>query len=282
MLRASQSFSVQPSPRAHQPSDLLLCFRDNEVLLPHVPQEALFLPAIGALLPLMPPALGKRAALLCRDGENALYALDLEEEWTPAEGSGFAFQPIDCFRRLPREEDSFWLITAYHLVVWARRSRFCGNCGQPLSPLPLERALGCGSCGQVVYPTISPAVSVAITQGDRLLMARNARSAFRHFSLIAGYVEAGESLEDTVHREVMEEVGLRVKNLRYVGSQPWGVSQSLMLGFHGELEGGDEITLQESELSEARWFHRSEIEPNPNPLSLSFAMIESFRAGTLP
>ena len=134
------------------------------------------------------------------------------------------------------------------------------------SPLPLERALGCESCGQVTYPTVSPAVSVAITQGDRLLMARNARGAFHHFSLIAGYVEPGESLEDTVHREVMEEVGLRVKNLRYVGSQPWGLSQSLMVGFHAGWGGGSP---QESELAEARWFHRSEIAPQPPQLSFS-------------
>ncbi len=282
MLRANQGFSIQPSPKPWEPADLLLCFQGEAVLLPQAPEAELSLPTVGELLPLLPPELAQRGTLLCQDQETRLYGLDVEEGWTPPEGSGFAFQPVAVFRRLPREQDSFWLITAYHLVVWARRNRFCGACGQPLAPLASERALGCQGCGQVAYPTVSPAVSVAITQGDRLLMARNARGAFHHFSLIAGYVEPGESLEDTVHREVMEEVGLRVKNLRYVGSQPWGLSQSLMVGFHAELEGGDEITLQESELAEARWFHRSEIAPNPNPLSLSFTMIESFRAGTLP
>ncbi|NLV59508.1 MAG: NAD(+) diphosphatase [Clostridiales bacterium] len=282
MLKAGPNFTVQPSQRNREDADLLLCFQGETVLLPHVPEGEMHLPTMGALLPLLPEHLIERVSLLCRDGRIAVYGIDLRGEWAPEAESGFAFQPVTVFRRLPGDQDSFWLISAYHLVIWARKNRFCGCCGHPLDPLAAERALSCKNCGHIVYPTISPAISVAITHEDRILLARNARGTFPHFSLIAGYVEPGESLEDTVHREVMEEVGLRVKNLRYVDSQPWGLSQSLMVGFHGELEGSEEITLQVSELTEARWFRREEIEVNSNPRSLSFTMIEMFRAGTLP
>ena len=131
------------------------------------------------------------------------------------------------------------------------------------------------------YPSVLPAVIVAITNNDRLLLARNAQNVFRFFSLIAGFVEVGETAEQAVHREVLEEVGLRVKNVRYVASQPWGISQSLMLGFAAELDGPDTIRLQESELAEARWFTREEVPIYESTTSIAFDIMAKFRLGQL-
>jgi len=211
-----------------------------------------------------------------------VYGLDVPSSWNLAQSVDLTFEPIATFRQLASQQDSYLLITAYHLTLWYRNHRFCGRCAHILEPSPIERALICPACGFILYPIICPAISVAITDGDRLLLARNVHSSFQHYSLIAGYVEAGESLEATLIREAKEEVGLSVKNIRYVGSQAWGFSQSLMVGYHAELDGSDQITLQEGELSDARWFHRDEITTNPNPLSLSFSMIEMFRSNTLP
>ncbi len=284
VLLANPCFSIAPADRPCGENDILLCLQKDSILLeqgetentPGFPSGKQVLPWLDTLeFPTKPSFLFTVEGI-------AFFGLDVPETSVPKDSQGLSFYPISIFRTLGSRRDSFALLTAYHLLVWARCHRFCGCCGHSLAPSTTERALACTHCGQVIYPTISPAISVAITDGDRLLMACNARGRFTHFSLVAGYVEAGESLEQTVAREVQEEVGLRVKNLRYVGSQPWGLSQTLMLGFHAELDGSDRITLQESELTEAKWFHRSEITANPGPLSLSFAMIEMFRTGTLP
>ena len=114
----------------------------------------------------------------------------------------------------------------------------------------------CPECKNIEYPKISPAVIVAVTNGNRLLLSRYARGGYRNYALIAGFAEVGETLEDTVRREVMEEVGLKVKNIRYYKSQPWSFSDSLLVGFFAELDGDDTITLEEEELAEAVWFER--------------------------
>lgn len=212
------------------------------------------------------------------EGKRYFLGLPGAQAQPPA---GLQWQSVREFRHMRPVRDGFALSTAYHLACWYGTHRFCGACGQPLEPAPVERALHCPGCGLTVYPVISPAITTAILDGDRIVLATNAHGEFRHYSLIAGYVEVGETMEQAVHREVMEEVGLRVRNLRYVGCQPWGLSQTLMLGFAAELEGDDRITRQESELSDARWFRREELEAVSEPASLSFEMIERFRQGRL-
>ncbi len=200
------------------------------------------------------------------------------EDAAPA---GLSFESVRAFRTLRPSQDGLLLNAVYHLVVWYRTHRFCGACGGGVKPAEHERALVCEACGLTTYPVISPAVIVAITDGDRILLARNARGTFRHFSLIAGFVEVGETAEQAAEREIMEEVGLRVKNLRFFATQPWGLSQSLMIGFQAELDGSDAVTMDPVELAEARWFARSELEPTDNTASIAFEMIERFRTGTL-
>ena len=169
--------------------------------------------------------------------------------------------------------------TATHLAHWESLNRFCGKCGHPMVRGEKERSMVCPKCGNVVYPRISPVVIVAVHNGDKLLMAHNIDNPNPRLFLISGFVEIGESLEQAVHREVLEEAGLRVKNVRYFGSQPWPFSDSLIAGFTAELDGDDTIHMQEAELSEAMWVRREDIPEYETDVSISCCLIENFRRG---
>ncbi len=173
----------------------------------------------------------------------------------------------------------FAAFTALHLARWYATHRFCGRCGSAMHPAPHERALVCPACGHVCYPVIAPCVIVAVTSGDRLLLTRYAGPRAGHFVLVAGFTEIGETSEQAAAREVMEETGLRIRNLRYAGSQPWGLSRTLATGFFAELDGPDTIRLDTSELSEARWVRRADIPPCPDTASLTMTMISRFARG---
>ena len=181
----------------------------------------------------------------------------------------------------------FAAATGGHMAWWKSSRRFCGFCGRETEPSETERAMVCPGCGNTEYPKISPAVIVAVIKKgnvkaeDRLLLVRTNYGHYRRLALVAGFVEIGESFEQAVHREVMEEVGLKVKNLRYYKNQPWGLSYAQMIGFTAELDGNDEITLQESELSEGGWYTRDEVPNNPFSLSVGNEMIHRFREGEL-
>lgn len=144
-----------------------------------------------------------------------------------------------------------------------------------------ERMVRCEKCGNMEYPKICPAVIVGVTSGNRLLLTKYAGRDYKKYALIAGFAEIGESIEDTVRREVMEEVGLQVKNLRFYKSQPWSFSDTLLMGFYCELDGGDTITLEEEELSFAQWFEREEIPEGTDEISLTNEMIRSFKNGEI-
>ena len=166
-----------------------------------------------------------------------------------------------------------------HLNRWYKDNKFCGRCGQVQVDSEKERALVCPSCGKITYPKICPSIIVAICDGDRILLTKYRNRPNKKHSLVAGYVEIGEGIEQTVHREVMEETGLKVKNLKYYKSQPWPFSDALLMGFFAELDGDDQITLQEDELAEAAWYNREDIPYNPSKLSLTNEMIEVFHTG---
>lgn len=268
-------FSLLFDPKPVETGDTILLFRGNEVLLRTSPETS--------RLPLWGDLAGAFAGVSPRhafsQGDRRFFIADAAED-VPAP-PGLDWENVRVFRTLLPTTDGALLNAAWHLSGWYRNHRFCGACGGPTHPEPVERALKCGRCGLIVYPSVLPAVIVAVTDGGRLLLARNAHSAFRHFSLIAGFVEVGETAEQAVRREVLEEVGLRVRNVRYVASQPWGFSQSLMLGFTAGLDGPADIRLQESELSEARWFTRGEVPKNDSTSSIAFDLMERFRSGLL-
>ncbi len=167
---------------------------------------------------------------------------------------------------------------ARELALWRRAHRFCGRCGELLRDLDEECARRCDGCGAVYYPQISPAVIVAIRDGaGRLLFARNSKFRAGMYSVIAGFVEAGESLEEAVRREVAEEVGLRVCDLRYFGSQPWPYPNSLMIAFTARCCGG-ELRPDGVEITEARFCSPEEIPPIPERGSIARDMIDDWLA----
>ncbi len=174
--------------------------------------------------------------------------------------------------------DLFIVYTGFHLWKWYGSSRFCGACGAETSPAHDERALVCPSCGNRIYPRINPAVIVGVKNGEKLLITRY-KSGFRHNALIAGFTEIGETAEETVRREVREEAGLRVKNIRYYHSQPWGIASDLLMGFYCEVDGSTEIHRDDRELGYAEWVERKEIILQPSDYSLTNEMMKRFRDG---
>ena len=208
------------------------------------------------------------------------HAYDLLESGEPLEETdGWHYAPTARLRALAPGEGMFAAAVGESLYRWYTHQRFCGACGAQMQKSKTERAMVCGECGNTVYPKICPAVICAVYDGDRLLLTRYRGRSFKKYALIAGFHEIGETIEDTVRREVLEEAGIRVKNLRFYKSQPWVYTDSLLMGFYAELDGSDEITVQEDELSEAAWFHRSQIPTEHSHISLTGEMIERFRQG---
>ena len=196
----------------------------------------------------------------------------------PAELKGFEYQSMRELRKRKPENTTalFAAFTAYHLSVWYDANRFCGHCGSALTRDTVERAMVCPDCGNRVYPRINPAVIIGIRNGDRILITRY-RTGYAHNALVAGFTEIGETLEDTVRREVMEEVGVKVKNITYYKSQPWGMAQDLLMGFFCELDGDETIRMDEGELKYAEWVTREELELQPGDISLTNEMMKVFK-----
>jgi NAD+ diphosphatase len=175
-------------------------------------------------------------------------------------------------------EELFWLAgRAAQLIAWNETHRFCGRCGVPTERLTTERATRCPRCGLLNFPRLSPAIIVAIERDGKLLLARNAAFKNGFFSILAGFVEPGEDLESAVRREVREEVGIEIDDIRYQGSQPWPFPNSLMIGFTARWAGG-EIAIDGREIAEAGWFGPDEMPELPASISISRRLIDGFLA----
>ena len=163
------------------------------------------------------------------------------------------------------------------LSEWRRTNRRCGCCGAEMSPHsdPGERALVCKECGYTVYPRIAPAVIVLVTKGDRVLLQRNTHYKGVVWSLVAGFVDAGESLEDAVRREIREEASIEVKDIRYFGSQTWPFPSNIMIGFRAEYAGG-ELKPDGDEVVESGWFDRGHLPEIPRPGSIARTMLDAW------
>lgn len=207
------------------------------------------------------------------DGEP-VYLVLLKEA---VEVEGCTWQGLRQFM-LEGDFDTFQMLGyAAQISTWAREHRFCGSCGAPVVQVPGERAMYCEHDNLRFYPRISPSMIVLITRGDEILLARSPRFVTGVYSTLAGFVEPGESAEDCVRREVMEEVQVKVRHIKYMGSQCWPFPHSMMLGFHAEYESGD-IVPQADEIEDARWFRIDDLPPLPANRSIARYLIEAYLA----
>ena len=184
----------------------------------------------------------------------------------------YSYEPQNIFREKKPDFLAFAGVTACQLANWYASTRFCGACGMPLEHDKKERMMRCPKCNAMYYPKISPAVIVAVTDRDRIIMTKYAGRDYTKYALIAGFAEIGETIEETVRREVMEEVGIKVKNIR-------SFTDTMLFGFFCELDGDDTIRLDEEELSSGEWLYRDEIPTEYDGISLTNEMIMRFKNG---
>jgi NAD+ diphosphatase len=191
----------------------------------------------------------------------------------------FEFQDIFMLRNLKNKEQAWIGSVGHQLMTWYQTNKYCGKCGSKTELKIEERATVCPECNLVSFPKVSPAIIVAITCNNKILLAKGKNYKGDFYALIAGYVDIGESIEETVVREVKEEVGLDIQNLKYYKSQPWPFSGSLMLGFTAEADDTQLIVIDEKEISEAGWFERGNLPNHASSVSISGDLIEAFEKG---
>ena len=188
--------------------------------------------------------------------------------------AGFAFKRLRTLYGQLLDEQFALAGYAYQIVEWDRTHRYCGHCAAATEPHPTERARRCPACGLTAYPRLAPAVIVLVRRGSELLLARSPHFPAGMYSAVAGFVEIGETLEEAVRREVREEVGVDVGNVRYFGSQPWPFPHSLMVGFTADLTGG-ELQVDGVEIEDAKWFRPDALPDIPGNISIARALIDA-------
>ena len=263
--------------RDPKPSDFLIRYNGAKVLLKKT-CDGYAIPCVGELFELQNKTLADFEGHYLFSIDDTAFFLDDKATVETGAPEGYEYMGSRTFRSMNPVE-RMGGATAVHIAHWESLNKFCGRCGNITIRGEQERSIICPKCSNVVYPRISPVVIVAVRNGDKLLMAHNIDNPNPRLFLISGFVEIGESLEQAVHREVMEEAGLRVKNVRYFGSQPWPFSDSLIAGFTAELDGDDTIHMQKEELSEAMWVKREDIPEYETDVSISCCLIENFRRG---
>ena len=257
------------TPVPPRETDAVLSFRDNALLVRKLPNGNLMLPTVSQVG-------GELQYAFRLHGVN--YFLRRE----PAGEGDFVYIPVRQLRYEAENTFCYAAMTGWHLHRWYETSVFCGCCGGKTVHDDVERMVKCPSCGNLIFPRINPAIIVGVTDGDRIVLTKYAGRGYTNYALIAGFTEIGETVEQTVQREVLEEVGLRVKNIRYYKSQPWGIDGNILMGFFCELDGEDTITLDENELALAQWHHRSSLPIDDDGYSLTREMIRAFGEGREP
>ena len=255
------------------PSDTVFAFRGKEIALRTTDGKAVF-PEASSFSP------EELVYLFALDGRTCWGLIKdraLEEP--------YSYESVRDLRRNGKMERHlvFAAFTALQLCSWYHDNRYCGSCGSLTTLGTTERSILCPSCGRVIYPRIIPAVIVGVTNGDYLLHTKYERSrSIPFYALVAGFTEIGETFEECVAREVMEETGLRVKNIRYYKSQPWGIVDDILAGFYCDVDGDTTVRLDTSELCEGVWIHRKDIVGQPDDASLTHHMMITFRDGNEP
>ena len=268
----SLKFNNSYSKKEPKDDSIILFYRDKDILIKKDREKGAFL---------------KYSEIKDEKGEYTyLFSID-STDYFLSEGSNLDEKLIDCemknvrsLRELRPKHLAFAGLTGYQLYNWYKNNKFCGRCGHELEKDNKERMLHCSNCNNMIYPKICPAVIVAVTDGDRLLMTKYASGVIKSYNLVAGFTEIGETLEETAKREVMEEVGLKVKNIRYYKSQPWSLTDTILTGFVAEV-GDTNVTIYTEELSVAHWIHRDDITTEFDDFSLTNEMIMKFKNNEL-
>ena len=275
---APHKYLVDYQPNIPKETDVVLIYRNREVLACYQNGEICY-PTIRDIQIVYPDII-KKAKFLFRIDERDFY--ELRKPQLP-EFSSWKYEDIELLREARPIWKSFAGVTGYQIHSWYSNTKYCGRCGTKMIAEGRERAMKCPACGKITYPSIAPSVIVGVLHNDHILLTKYSEqhSNYRKYALVAGYNEVGETLEETVRREVMEEVGLKVKNIRYYKSQPWAYSGTLLAGFFCEADGNTEIKMDRDELSEAGWFRRDEMPLHLSNHSLTNDMMNCFRKGEI-
>ena len=262
--------------------DIVICVRGREILLHRDGDDVLNLPTWG------------KVKQWCGNWEPwfeapTQYAFTMQEKHyflymgTAGEADDyFTYEKALELRQQTSKNICFAIMTAWHIYSWYRVNRFCGACGEKTVHDDKERMMRCRCCGNMIFPKIAPAVIIGLTHGDKLMLSTYANRNYKRYGLLAGFIEIGETAEEAVAREAMEEVGLKVKNIRYYKSQPWGVAGNLSIGYFCDLDGDDTVRLDEEELATAEWFDRNDLPAKDDGISLTREMIRIFGEGREP
>lgn len=262
---------VEPVTDVEAPS-LLICVRGADVLVRPTESGAALVEAADPEA--LPVAAASRQFLGLLDGRPCWSVDVAPDAGPPADGD---FMPLRLLHG--QLDDELWTLAgrAVQIVEWERTHRFCGRCGEPTEVVPTERARRCPACGMMAFPRLTPAVIMAVHRDDQILLAANATFRGSMYSVLAGFVEPGEPLEEAVRREVEEEVGLAVEDVTYFGSQPWPFPGQIMIGFTAAWAGG-EIDVDGVELVDAQWFRADQLPRIPGPMSIARRLIDDFVA----
>lgn len=246
-------------------SDFVICFNDKNQILIKRTYNHIELPRFKSIVPAMH---------IFDISKNRYFYVDYNDIYDL--GDEYEFIDIKAFRSLDDKITSYAGVVGKHYSYFLTHAAHCGVCGSPMVPSNIEMANVCPKCNNTKYPDIMPAVAVAIINGDEILLTKYKGNITSPYALVAGYVEIGETLEECVRRETKEEVGLEIKNIRYYASQPWGFSNTIMIGFIAEAITTN-IIRDENELSVAEWVKRDDIPLMEAPTSMSHQIIQDFK-----
>jgi len=253
-------------------NDYILCFHENKILLKKE-GDTIVIPKKKDLERKIEE---KKAIYLFAINSCNCFLIDELFLDNPS----FVHEDIFVLRNIPHKEIAWIGSVAYHLMNWYSSNKFCGKCGSQTVAKKDERALICENCATTIYPKIAPAVIVAITCNDKILLARGRNYQGSFYALIAGYVDIGESLEEAIVREVREEIGIEITNIRYYKSQPWPFSGSIMIGYFAEADDSQHLLIDEKEIIEAGWFTRGNLPVHATNFSIAGELIEVFNNGS--
>ena len=276
---APHTYHNEYKPSAPDKDSFILAYEKGSILLPRQERDAdITFPRFRELEEKIADLYSNYIYLFSIDDQRFYLIPELDTSLLP----DYEFQDVRILRTAQPQHLAFAGITGHQLFQWYSKRRYCGCCGKPMVHSQKERMMECPSCGNQEYPVLCPAVIVGITNGNKIILSKYEGRRFKRYALIAGFAEIGETIEETVHREVMEEVGLKVKNLRYYKSQPWSFSGTLLFGFFCDVDGDDTLTVDHEELSVAQWFDRDKIIGQDTDSSLTNEMMMVFAAGKEP